>query len=178
MTGTIRQERICNDSIWVTTVFKSAERVGIYGKPVYQYYQYPHSLSNTNIEISIDSYWNMWQAEKDFISAFGPVSKMNEDFLHAIHLSLVEEIVEKIFACDGDTEKRLDMLDKVFSREGWKDTLERNADPQFHNLAARKQYVSDIKAKVSALPEIESYKQKKEQLLSCLEGRRRYYVDE
>lgn len=171
LTGTGREERICNDSIWITKVFKSAEKVGIYGKPVYQYYQYPHSLSNTNVEVSIDSYWNMWQAEKDYISTFGPVSKANEDFLHAIHLSLVEEIVEKIFVCDGDTEKHLDMLYKVFSREGWKETLERDADPQFLNLAARKQYVSDVKEKILALPEIENYKQKKEQLLCCLEGR-------
>lgn len=171
LTGTVNEECICNDSMWITLVFQSAKRVGIFGKSMYRYYQYPHSLSNTNVEISIDSYWEMWQTEKEYISAFGPISKVNEDFLYAINLSLVDEIVEKIFACECETEKRLNMLYQVFSRESWKETLERNADPQFQNLAARKQYESTVKGKILALPEIENYMQKKEQLFYCLEGR-------
>lgn len=171
ITGTGKKERICNDSIWITNVFQVAKRVGIYGKPVYQYYQYPHSLSNTNIEVSIDSYWDMWQAEKKYIESYGPVSKLNEDFLYAIYLSLVEEIVDKIFACECDTPNRLEMLNRVFSHKEWKDTLRRNADPQFLNLADRKRYVADIREKVLNLPEIKKYELKKKQLLDCLEGR-------
>ena len=171
ITGTVRKERICNDTIWMAGLFREAERVGIYGKPVYQYYQYPYSLSNINIEASIDSYWDLWDVTKKYIESYGPVSKLNEDFLHAIHLSLVEEIVEKIFACESDTDNRLSMLYQVFSRKEWRETLERDADPQFNNLAARGQYVSGIKQRILALPDVEKYEQKKQQLLCCLEGR-------
>ena len=170
-TGTEKEERICCDGMWITSVFQKAERVGIYGKPVYQYYLYPCSQSNTNIEESIDSYWDMWKMEKNYIESYGPVSKLNEDFLHAIHMAIVDEIVEKIFNCMCDTEKRLDMLYRAFSRKEWKDTLEREADPQFLILASRKQYVDGIRERILQLPEIEKYELKKEQLISCLEGK-------
>ncbi|MCI8646455.1 MAG: glycosyltransferase family 2 protein, partial [Firmicutes bacterium] len=77
VTGTIRKERICNDSAWTLGVFKKAKRAGIYGKAMYQYYQYPHSLSHMNIETSLSSYRDLWTATRLYLESYGSISKLN-----------------------------------------------------------------------------------------------------
>lgn len=165
-THTPKKERICNDSIGVLGLFKKANRVGIYGKAMYQYYQYPHSLSHINIEASLSSYRDLWTATKEYLESYGPISKLNEDFLYAIHLSLVDEAIGNVFAADLDTEKKLDLLKQVFSDPVWGDTLRRDANPIFCNLAGRKEFVSSVKNKILNLPEIERFPIEKQCLFS------------
>lgn len=165
-TGTVKRERICNDSSWTLGAFKKAQRAGIYGKSMYQYYQYPNSLSHINIEASLSSYRDLWTATKEYLEYYGPISKLNEDFLYAIHLSLVDEAIGNVFAADLDTEKKLDLLKQVFSDPVWGDTLRRDADPIFCNLAGRKEFVSSVKNKILNLPEIERFPIEKQCLFS------------
>ena len=165
------EERICQDSMYMVGMFRKAERVGIYGEPMYKYYQYPHSLSSMNIEAGLSSYSDLWHVTKKYIESYGPISKQNEDFLYAIHLSLVEEAVGNIFEAELDTEKKLELLEKVFSDPVWVKTLTRNADPMFHSLANRRNYVADVKDKIVNLPEIELFPQKAEGVLNKLEGK-------
>lgn len=170
-TGTSKKERICNDTNWVMGLFKKADRVGIYGEPMYQYYQYPRSLSHTNIEAGLSSYHDLWVSTKEYIESYGPVSKLNEDFLYAIHLSLVEEAVGNIFGAELDTGKKLELLEEVFSDPVWRETITRDADPMFHSLANRSKYVAGIKDKILSLPGREALPDKVERVLSFLEGR-------
>lgn len=163
---TVKKERICNDSIGTLTMFKKAKRAGIFGKAMYQYYQYPHSLSHMNIEASLSSYQDLWAATKEYLEYYGPISTLNEDFLYAIHLSLVDEAAENIFAAELDTKKKLDLLNQVFGDPVWADTLKRKADPMFRNLAARKAFIFNMKEKISALPKIEQYNEEKQHLFA------------
>lgn len=158
-TGALKKERICNDTIGTLNMFRKAKRVGIYAKSMYQYYQYPHSLSHQNIEASLSSYRDLWNVTRKYLEYYGPISKLNEDFLYAIHLSLVDEAVGNIFASALDTKKKLELLEEVFCDPVWADTLNRDADPVFQNLAARGKFVSDIKEKINALPNNEEHKQ-------------------
>jgi len=151
-TGTERKNRICDDSIRTLGLFKNADRAGVYGKAMYKYYQYPHSLSRTNIESSISSYGELWHATKSYLEYYGPISKINKDFLYAIHLSLVEEAVGNVFAAELATDMKLCLLAQIFSDPIWVETMTRSADPQFRNLAARKDYVSGVKSSILALP--------------------------
>jgi len=153
--GTEKKNRICNDSIWILGVFKKAVRAGVYGKAMYKYYQYPHSLSQTNIQESVSSYSDLWYATKKYLEFYGPISKLNEDFLYAIHLSLVEEAADKVFLSNLSSEIKLSLLAQIFGDPVWAETLTRDADPQFRNLAARKSYVSDMKRRILALPGVD-----------------------
>lgn len=166
VTGTTRKERICNDSAWTLGVFRKAKRAGIYGKAMYQYYQYPYSLSHMNIEASLSSYQDLWKVTKAYLESYGPVSRLNEDFLYAIYLSLVDEVTENVFAAELDTEKKLELLEDIFSDPVWADTLRREADPLFRNLAARKEFVSNIKDQILLLPEINKYTAEKQRLFA------------
>ncbi len=167
-TNTPKKERVCNDSSWVLGLFRKAKRVGIYGKAMYQYYQYPHSLSHIDIEAGLSSYRDLWKATKKYLESYGQVSKLNEDFLYAIHLSLVDEAAGNVFAAKLNTEKKLELLQEVFSDPVWKETLTRDVDPQFSNMAGREEFVFDIKKKITALPEIEKNYRRAEELLSYL----------
>jgi len=156
--GTEKTNRICNDSIWMLDVFKKADRAGVFGKAMYNYYQYPRSLSHSNIEVSLSSYNDLWVKTKEYIEYYGPVNKANEDFLYAIYLSLVDEAVGNVFVAELTTEEKLRCILKIFSSPVWEDTMKRDANPQFQNLAARNEFVKNIKHKIFALPQIEYHK--------------------
>lgn len=165
----LKKERVCDDSAGTLGMFRKAKRAGIYGKAMYHYYQYPHSLSRTNFRASLDAYRDLWSDTKAYIMSYGKISRLNEDFLYAIHLSLVEEEVGNVFATEMDTKERLELLEEIFSDPVWQDTLKRDADPMFRNLAARKEFVSGIKEKILSLPDIERYSMEQQHIFAYFE---------
>jgi glycosyltransferase involved in cell wall biosynthesis len=153
----IRELFFCTDTIIMLHLFEKAERVGIYGKAMYKYYLYPNSLVNTNVENNITYYRHLWDATKKYLDSYGPISKINEDFLYAIHLSIVDEAINRVFASTLATDVKLSCLFTIFSDPTWAKTLTRDADPQFRNLAARHDYISDVKSRILALPGAVNY---------------------
>jgi len=168
ITGTVEKERICNDSITMLKIFEEADRAGVYGKAMYQYYQYPRSLSRISIIESLDSYKDLWAATKSYIESYGPVSKRNEDFLYAIHLSIVDESTNKVFESELNTELKLKLLENILSDPVWPQTLTRNASPEFRNLAARGKFVKDLRDKILAMPDVQSFQPLTNHVLSYL----------
>jgi len=142
---------VCADSMFVLFTFQKAQRAGIYGQAMYQYYQYPSSLSNTRLRESIESYRQFWASTKQNLEHFGPISKVNEDFLYAISLSLIDEFTERVFPADMSVAKKLALLRLTFQEPLWAETLAREADPQFRNLAGRREYVARMKERILAL---------------------------
>lgn len=78
----------------------------------------------------------------------------------------MDEMVGNVFCAELDADKKLDLLIEIFSDPVWADTWKRNADPMFRNLAARKEFASDIKKKVLSMPEIGQYSEKRKQLFT------------
>lgn len=146
-----REYALCNDSIAALSFFRISKRAGIYGEALYQYYQYPTSLSNLCLREDVKSYVEYWRSVKDYLEYYGPISKLNEDFLYAIYLSLTDEAVERIFSSDQTAKEKLNLLRLTFAEPLWAETLSREADPQFHNLAGRKEYVARMKERIWAL---------------------------
>lgn len=146
-----RKYKLCGESIWVMSFFQAAKRVGIYAEAMYQYYQYPNSLSNTRVREGIKSYVDHWEATKRYLESYGPISRLNEDFLYAIYLSFADESAERIFRSALPAEEKLDLLRLTFAEPLWAETLAREADPQFRNLAARREYVAGMKKRILAL---------------------------
>ena len=110
----------------------------------------------------------MWDVTKKYLESYGPISRLNEDFLYAIHLSLVEEAVSNVFGIKLDTKEKLELLEEIFRDPVWQDTLKREADPIFRNLAARKEFICDIKDKILSLTEIGKYSAERLCLFSYL----------
>lgn len=82
---------------------------------------------------------------------YGPISKVNEDFLYAIFMSLAEEGATFIFQADLSAMEKLRLLLELFQQPLWAETLARDADPQFRNLAARGEFVRQMTERVMAL---------------------------
>lgn len=169
--GTSEEEKICSDSDWVLGLFQKAKKAGIYGKAMYHHYRYPNSLSYTLIKEGdgLSGYRNLWMATKNYLESYGTISKLNEDFLYAIHLSFVDEAAGNILSADWNTEKKLELLEVVFNDPIWVETMTQKADPMFLNLAERKTFVSNLKDKILSLPEIDVYSAEKQRLLRYLD---------
>ena len=150
--GTGKKQKLYIESSYVLWLFKKAARVGLYGKAMYRYYQYPNSLARTNIKNNLTGHKNLWHDTKNYLKSYGPISKLNEDFLYAIHLALVDEVVNTVFTSELATDAKLSCLIEIFEDPVWSETMARDADPQFRNLAARKEYVSNVKNRALALP--------------------------
>lgn len=164
---------LCADSITSLDIFSYAKRIGVYGKSMYKYYQYPNSLLRKYIksttESAMESYREYYTATKEYLAAYGPISKLNEDYLYSIYLSFVDEYVNNIFSADGiTTEARLRLLASAFHNDLWAATLAHNADVQFRNLAARREYVESVRRKILDLPEIEQHDELRDDLFRYL----------
>ena len=143
--------RYLGDSMWMLWLFKDAKRVGVFHQAMYQWYQYPNSLSRTNLHDNIKNYPKYFDGLKWYLEQYGPISKVNEDFLYAIYMSLMEEGVEFIFQVNLPVKKQLELLRELFEEVRWAETLARDADPQFRNLAARGEFVRQMTERVMAL---------------------------
>lgn len=140
------------DSVYQLRLLTDAERAGVYEKAMYRYYQYPHSLSRQNLKENLKGYVGYISSAKQFLEHFGPVSKVNEDFLYAIYLSFADEAAGRAFSSALPVMEKLELLRLTFQEPLWAETLAREADPQFRNLAARAEYVAQMKSRILALP--------------------------
>ena len=139
------------ESMWLLTLFADAKRVGIFHESMYQWYQYSNSLSRSNLGNNIKSYPQYWATLKWYLEQYGPISRVNEDFLYAIFMSLAEEGATFIFQADLSAMEKLRLLLELFQQPLWAETLARDADPQFRNLAARGEFVRQMTERVMAL---------------------------
>lgn len=139
------------ESIWLLDLFRQSQRIGVIHDPMYQWYQYPTSQSHTNLLFNIKEYPNYWRALKGYLEYYGPISKINEDFLYAVYMSLVDEGTTFTFQSKLPVDEKLQILWQIFHEPLWAETLAREADPQFHNLAGRQAYVAQMKERIYAL---------------------------
>ena len=143
----------CIDSIMSLQVFQKATRAGIYGEPMYVYYQYPSSLSRKVDEESIASFNDYWRITKEYIESYGPISKLNEDFLYAIYLSIMDENLSFIYSSSLEFRRKIDLIKCLFTNPIAIETFNRNADPVFRNLAGRKQFAQNVINWIKSQPE-------------------------
>lgn len=99
----------------------------------------------------MESYSGYFAALRWYLEQYGPISKVNEDFLYAIFMSLAEEGTTFIFQADLSALEKLQLLLELFQQPLWAETLARDADPQFRNLAARGEFVRQMTERVMAL---------------------------
>jgi hypothetical protein len=64
----------------------------------------------------------------------------------------VEEASNNVFVSELAPDVKLALLSQIFGDPVWAETMTRDADPQFRNLAAREEYVNEIKRGILALP--------------------------
>lgn len=133
------------DCNWGLQLFNKCKRVGIYKDSVYKYYIYPNSLSKKMTLDFFDGYDSYWNETKKYIQSYGPISKINEDFLYAIYFSLIEERLNLVFNAPLEYNKKIFYIEHIFNKEPIKELFSRNVDPQFRNLSQRKKLIDEVK---------------------------------
>jgi len=137
----------CLDSIYSLLHFQSALRVGVYGEAMCKYYQYPDSTSKTFKRDTYKGYDLYWEYIKNFIhiKSNGNISKLNEDFLYAIYLSMIEDMLNLIFADSSiNLSQKSIYIRDVLNNKLAGLTFTREADPIFQNLSNRKEFLINI----------------------------------
>jgi len=146
--------RFCNDSIHLWTYFKRVKRFGFLPQSLYKYYLYPNSLSRYFNCDRLNDCHVFFRQYKKSLERFGPISPLNMDYLYAIWLGWMDDFIFKPL-CDIDLpiEKKLSLLSDVFASAVTKAMLRHVADPRFHNLAAREDFLQRVCAWVYAQEE-------------------------
>lgn len=141
-----------SDSIRTQALFQDADRAGIYREALYQYYQYPNSLSRIDPKDNIAGCRRYLCSARNYLTHYGPLSRVNEDFLYAIYLSMTDGTANEICSSNLPVAEKLELLRMIFAEPLWAETLAREADPQFRNLADRAEYVERMKDCILTLP--------------------------
>lgn len=134
------------DSVAVLSPFRNAERAGVYPEALYNYYQYPASVTHTAEYIEFQGYLEFWEATREYIASYGPISRRNEAFLFAVYLSFLTENLERIYAVDIPLERKLEEIRRMFQEPLTAQMMGYPAPPEFRNLAARGAVIDRVKA--------------------------------
>lgn len=140
------------DAFLMLEFFKRSRRAGVFCESMYRWYQYPSSITHTKLDGCFRQYPDYWCSAREYLLSYAPISKINEDFLYAVYLSQVEGSFNDIFQAGLTISEKLLLLRELFQQPLWAETLARDADPQFRNLAARGEFVRQMKERVMALP--------------------------
>lgn len=135
----------CCDSVHTLKWFQAATRAGIYPEALYDYYQYPTSVSHAETYIDLDGYLKFWNATKEFLESRGPISQRNQAFLYAIYLSLFEEIFQLLSTSTFSSSKKLEYMQELLREPNMCTALQYKDSGEFQILAARPQLVERIR---------------------------------
>jgi glycosyltransferase involved in cell wall biosynthesis len=144
--GFVNPSNTSNDSIFMLNVFYESKRAGIYAESLIRYYQYGDSFLRRTDSKEIEfGLMLLWRATRDYLLRQGEISKLNEDFLYAIYLSQLHDIIDSIYIADVPLSEKLNRLIAVFNTADSRKMLTRDVNLQFNNLAERAVFVADIK---------------------------------
>lgn len=134
-------------------IVSRTERIGILSQTLFRYWSSPAQFTKAFHPEDIQTL--SWQIAwlRRWLAQFGPVSRLNEDYLAAIYLGWCERLVERMLADHVLTApEKLEQFRKLFALPETVAVLTRaGCDAQFRNLAARVAFVERIRAAVSPL---------------------------
>lgn len=129
------------------------ERIGVLSRPLYRYYSSPTQSTKEFHPEDIQTL--PWQINwlRQWLAQFGPVSRLNEDYLAAIYLGWCGNLEERLLSDCGMTDfEKLAQLQALLSLPETAAVLSRSGcDPQFRNLAARGAFLEHLRATISDL---------------------------
>ncbi|GHS96346.1 hypothetical protein AGMMS50276_14590 [Synergistales bacterium] len=134
------------DTMEAMNLFRRAKRAGVYRESLHRHYQYNKSLVRMFAPNRVKNDEIAFKYHRTYLRAVGGgvISKINYDFLYAIHLSLLEETLSVIYNANISLPEKLKNIALMFKNKTTQDMLARDADPQFRNLAARGEFLQRV----------------------------------
>lgn len=153
-----------------TFAFLQAQKIGIWGEALHRYTVSKTSLSYQWNSSRVESDQALYKYTMDYLLEFGPVSKLNQDYMYAIYLGLIQGTLQLIYDTDRTLAEKLDDISQIFSCQITKDMLSLQADPQFRNLAERQQFLQSVINWMNMQDGIENFQTLAENIRSNMRG--------
>jgi len=135
-----------NFELFNYSVLKTSERVGIFGESLHKYYVSPASQSTGFFPGQIEGSVSVYHAAREFLLSFGPMEKVNQDYLYAIYLGQISQVLDRLYATYMSVDAKFPYIDEIMGLEITKEMLAHEADPRFENLAVRAGFIAGINA--------------------------------
>ena len=154
--GIAGDHKMYEDSLFTLSVVKSLYennwKFGVISDTCFKYYIDKNSYSFTKIELAVETYEELYEGTKYVLESFGKVSKLNRDFLYAIYLSIMNDIIEWIlFSGISDTQKII-WIEEVLRKPLAAETFARKEfDARIKSLAERDVFLDSIGKKVQIM---------------------------
>lgn len=84
------------DTLNTFSAVRQARRIGLYPKTLHRYFIHPSSVSYQYTPRRFDSDVYLYDDAVDFLSAYGPISEKNKDFLARVYANAVSDTVRVI----------------------------------------------------------------------------------
>lgn len=113
------------DTIITTHAFQNAQRVGILGKALYEYYISPTSVSYRSGEKRAEPLEPLYNAAESLLeSKCGRVTDRNRDFLTLVYLNDTKDALRIILNAEDSVTNKLDSLSLIFESRPMQLTLQ------------------------------------------------------
>jgi len=123
---------------------KSLKRAGVFGESLHKYYVSPSSQSSRFYPGQIEASVSVYHTAKEYLQSFGAVDKITQDYLYAIYLGHLYEVLTRLYKADLPVEEKLYYISQILDLQLTKEMLAHEADPQFINLGKRDEFLSGI----------------------------------
>lgn len=124
----------------------NARRAGILSKTLHTYNRYPQSFDQSFFTGTHAHLTDWIGIIRNHLLQFGqPLSKINQDYLHAIYLGQLESILRRIYRMEMSLKQKLELIAESLCLKDTQEMLQCSADPQFRNLAARGDFLQSIR---------------------------------
>ena len=141
-----------------------SNRFGVVGKPLIDYFINKNALTFNLTQNIYYSYMDLYLSNRYFIESRGKLSADNENFLHCIYLSIIEDIVNIVLNTDKMTSvEKNNTLCSILANHHTREVFSCSIDTKFHKLTARFEWLVSIAEKIKdnmdVLPLIDDLKQ-------------------
>jgi glycosyltransferase involved in cell wall biosynthesis len=140
-----------DDSVHQMKQLLCADRIGLLNEAMYKYYQYSNSAIHDLHKDNLQGFFNYCFAVRDFLDAIGSDTEQNEDFYHAICMSIVQDMLKKVMGGISSGSVKPDCLLEILDHFLVHKVFARKADPMFHILAERGEYLTELMRQIEEI---------------------------
>ena len=160
------------DSISTLKYLQEAERAGFLKDILFKYHVYKDSYSYQKVDLAVKNYELLYYRTREFIESFGELSPINNDFLYAIYISIMQDTIDWIIISETPAERKLLWSLEILSKPLLSEIFALRAfSPEIKNLRERNAILNNIAKKLAEVPDSElifSKIQEKIEVLKCL----------
>ncbi|QAT42014.1 glycosyltransferase family 2 protein [Aminipila luticellarii] len=133
--------------------FNSAERVGLYAKPLHVYYVSLKSSSYIWNSLRVKADQLLHEAALEYLKPYGKISKENEEFLSHVYLNALKDTCDVLFHSVASAHIKIDALYEIFSCDYTKQLMIFETSGDF--FKQREAFFSEILRWILSLEEVD-----------------------